>query len=190
MSAVHAGNRLSHDRPATAGVVVNFIAFQIGWFACVLSAARGLPWAGTAVAAAIVGVHVARGARPRAELKLIGIALLIGVMWDSLLLTLGWLDFASGVAIDGVAPPWILALWALFAMTLNGSLGWLKRRPGVAALLGAVAGPLAYWGGAKLGAVVLVAPVPALIALSVGWAVFTPLLALLARRFDDTSKAD
>ena len=190
MSAAQVGNRLPGDRPAAAGVVVNFAAFQLGWFACVLGAARGMPWVGTAVAAAIVGVHVARAARPRAELKLIGVALLIGLAWDSLLLTLGWLDFASGVVIDGVAPPWILALWALFAMTLNGSLGWLKHRPGVAALLGAVAGPLAYWGGAKLGAVVLVQPVPAMVALSVGWAIFTPLLASLARRFDGMRKAD
>lgn len=170
--------------PTITGVIVNFAAFQLGWFACVVSAAHDWPWAGTTIAAAIVAGHVYRAPRPLQELKLIGIALLIGVLWDSLLLTLGRLDFKSGILIDGVAPHWILALWALFAMTLNVSLSWLKGRWLAAALLGAIAGPLAYWGGARLGAVVIADPVPTLIALSIGWALMTPLLALLARRYD------
>ena len=48
----------------SAGMLLNFVAFQCGWFACVLGAARGWPWAGTAVAGAIVGAHVLRAARP------------------------------------------------------------------------------------------------------------------------------
>jgi hypothetical protein len=27
-------------------LLVNFVAFQLGWFACVLGAAQGLPWLG------------------------------------------------------------------------------------------------------------------------------------------------
>jgi hypothetical protein len=100
------------------------------------------------------------------------------------LVALHWLDFRSGYLIDGMAPHLILALWALFAITLNLSLAWLKSRLPVAVLIGAIAGPLAYWGGARLGAVVFLEPLPAMIALSLGWALFTPLLALLARRFD------
>lgn len=165
-------------------VFANFAAFQIGWFACVLGAAHGLPWAGTGIAIAIVAWHVARSARPRAELLLVLIAAAIGALWDSALVALGWIRFPSGALIEGAAPHWIVAMWMLFATTLNLSLAWLKRRTALAVLFGALGGPLAYLGGAKLGAVTLVAQGPALVALALGWAVITPLLLEVARRFD------
>jgi len=171
----------------TAGALVNFVLFQIGWFACVIGAGRGWPLAGTAVAAVIVATHVLRAARPARELKLVGVALAIGLVWDSALVSSGWMRFTSGVLVGGIAPPWILALWALFATTLNVSLGWLKGRPVVAALLGGVAGPLSYWAGARLGAVEFVAVTPALGALAIGWAVMTPLLVAATGRFDGVS---
>lgn len=186
MTVAHTGNAVRPAAPSTAAVLVNFAGFQIGWFACVLSAARDWPWAGTLAAAAIVGVHACRAARPREEVKLVAIALLTGAVCDSLL-SAGWLDFRSGVVVPGMAPHWILAMWALFATTLNVSLAWLKQRLLTGALLGAIAGPLAYWGGARLGAVTLADPVPALAALSVGWALVTPLLAFAARRYDGIS---
>jgi hypothetical protein len=165
-------------------VVANFVAFQVGWFACVLGAAHHLPWVGTALAAGIVAVHIGLAARPLQELKLVVCTLLMGVFWDSTLVTLGWLDFNSGFLVHGMAPHWILGLWALFAMTLNISLAWLKTHLLAAVVLGAIAGPLAYWGGVRLGAVSFVQPLPAVIALSLGWAFFTPLLAGLARHYN------
>jgi len=188
MSAVESGRPMLANAQS-ARILVNAVAFQAGWFACVLSAARGWPWAGAGVAVAIVGLHLLRAARPLEELKLVGIALSIGVVWDSALASLGSLRFTSGVLVDGIAPPWILAMWALFATTLNVSLAWLKCRAVVAAILGAVAGPLSYWAGARLGAVEILARVPALLALAIGWAVITPLLAAAARRFDGIGQA-
>jgi len=170
-----------------AGALVNFVLFQLGWFACVIGAGRGFPMSGTAVALLIVAVHVLRAARPVDEMKLIGVALAIGLVWDSALASSGWIRFTSGVLVDGVAPPWILALWSLFATTLNVSLGWLKGRIVLAALLGAVAGPLSYWAGARFGAIDFIALTPALCALAIGWAVMTPLLVAAAKRFDGIS---
>ena len=184
MNALADSRRAVPVAASRQGLILNFVAFQAGWFACVLGAAHGWAWAGTTVAAVLVTSHVLLAARPAEELKLIGIALAIGAIWDSTLLGLGWIDFTSGFLMPGLAPHWILALWALFAMTLNVSLGWLKTRLGIAAVLGAVSGPLAYWGGARLGAVTFVNPVFAVIALSIGWAAITPALAWLARRFD------
>jgi len=77
-----------------------------------------------------------------------------------------------------------VALWMLFATTLNVSLAWLKRSALLAALFGAIGGPLAYYGGAKLGALSFLAPTPALVALALGWGLLTPLLIKLALRFD------
>ena len=100
------------------------------------------------------------------------------------MLATGVLQFHTGAFIAGVAPHWILALWALFATTLNVSLSWLRGRWLLAAVLGAIAGPLSYWGGAKLGALVLVQPLPAVVAMAIEWAIAMPLLMRLAQRFD------
>ena len=165
-------------------VAVNFIAFQFGWLACVLGAAHGLAWAGTGLALAVVAWHLSRASAPRAELMLILTAAGIGALWDSALAAVGWIRYPSGVLIEGAAPHWIVALWMLFATTLNLSLGWLKRRMPLAVVFGAVGGPLAYLGGAGLGALEMVEQSHALAALALGWAVFTPLLLQVARLYD------
>jgi hypothetical protein len=165
-------------------ILANFLAFQFGWFACVLGGAYGLPWLGSGIAAAIVAWHMTHAARPRQELTLVLIAGAIGAVWDSALVTLGWISYPSGTLLPGTAPHWMVALWMLFATTLNVSLAWLKRSALLAALFGAIGGPLAYYGGAKLGALGFVAPTPALVALALGWGLVTPLLIRLATRFD------
>ncbi len=165
-------------------MMANFAAFYCGWFACVLGAAHGWVTAGTAIAAMIVAVHVSFALRPLEELKLAVITVVIGAAWDSSLMSLGWLSFASGTMIEGFAPHWILAMYALFAMTLNVSLDWLKGRWMITAVLGAVSGPLSYWAGARLGAVIFVNPDSALAALAAGWAVMLPVLVALSCRYN------
>jgi hypothetical protein len=167
-----------------AGVAVNVVLFQIGWFACVLSAAQGQPWIGTVAAAVIVAWHVLRAAQPRQELKLIVSVVILGALWDSVLVMLGWISYTSGTLIAGAAPHWILALWALFATSLNVSMRWLKQRLLWAAVLGAISGPLSYWAAARLGAAQLVEPLPILVALAVGWALIMPGLMRLSRGYD------
>jgi len=75
-------------------------------------------------------------------------------------------------------------MYALFATTLNVSLNWLHGRWLLAVVLGGVSGPLAYWAGARLGAVTMPSPELALGALAVGWAALMPAFMVLARRFD------
>jgi hypothetical protein len=175
--------------PSAARIAVNLVAFQVGWFACVLGGAHDLPWAGVATVVALVFLHIATAPRPAAKLRLIVMAAALGAVWDSALVWLGWISFASGSLIAGTAPVWIVALWALFATTLNVSLRALQDRPLLAAALGAIAGPLAYYAGIKLGAVELLHPYAALAALAVGWAAFTPLLLRLAKRCDGGAPA-
>ncbi len=165
-------------------ILVNFIAFQLGWFACVLGAAWGWPWAGTGIALAIVALHLARAPQPQREATLVLGAAALGAAWDSLLVALGWIEYPNGILVAGTAPYWMVALWMVFATTLNVSLAWLKRRLPLALVFGAIGGPLAYLGGAKLGALVFANPAAALTALAIGWALLTPLLLALARRYD------
>ena len=165
-------------------IVGNFILFQVGWLVCVLSGAALQPAVGVLIAALIIGFHVWRAEYPRQEMWLIGLAMIIGAAWDSLLVALDWLEYPAGMLLPNMAPYWIVVMWGLFATTLNLSLRWLRKDMRLAAVLGGIAGPLAYLGGAGLGAVEFVDGFNATIALAAGWAVFTPLLLALAKRFD------
>lgn len=164
--------------------MLNFVLFQIGWFACVISGAAKQPLIGVAIALLIIGWHLWRAQQPAQEIYLLLAAMLLGALWDSLLVWQAWLDYPAGMLLPHTAPYWIIIMWALFASTLNLSLRWLKNRLILAVILGAIAGPLAYYGGARLGAVNFVQPIYASIALALGWAVFTPVLVMLSNRFD------
>ena len=170
-------------------LVLNVLLFQIGWFACVLGAAHHVPWIGVAAAAAIVGWHLARAAEPGRELSLVAMATLAGTAFETVLVQTGSVRFDSGVLLEGTAPYWMVALWALFATTLNVSLRWLRGRPVLAAVFGGVGGPAAYYAGAQLGALELVAAGLALAVIGVGWAVLAPVLLATARRLDGYAQA-
>ncbi len=165
-------------------MLLNIIAFQIGWFACVLGGAWGWPWLGVAVTAAVVALHLYLAPRPRAEAVLIGVSGLLGFSIDSLLTGLGLLRFPSGQFHAHLAPYWMAAMWMVFATTLNVSLRWLKPRLGLAALLGIIAGPLAYYGGAKLGGVSFENSVASLLAVAGVWTLAMPLLLVIANRWN------
>lgn len=162
--------------------ILNLVAFQAGWLACVLGAANGLPWLGVVATCAAVGVHLLLASDASAEFRLIAIALAIGLVFDSALLATGWVSYPSGVLANFVAPYWILALWALFATTLNVCMSWIKRSLPIAALLGAICGPMSYFAGSGLGGISLLQPVPALVTLAVVWTIAMPVLVLAARR--------
>lgn len=165
-------------------MLLNFILFQLSWFACVLGGAHGLPWAGPLVVAAFIAYQLTRAIRPADEIALLACAAAIGAVFDSLLVATGWLAYPSGQWHAALAPYWIVAMWVAFAATLNLSLRWLKGRMLLAGLFGALGGPLAYLAGAKLGGVVFVEQAAAIAALAVGWGLSMPLLTRLADRFD------
>ena len=177
--------RLAMPRPLARalGLLATVVAFQGAWFACVLGAANGWPWAGAAVAAGVAALGIALSTRPASDALLVAVAVLVGLAWDSAMLQLGWIAYAEPGPLPMLAPAWILALWALFAVTLRDPLRALHGRPWLAALLGAVGGPLSYAAAERLGACRFVDPA-APVALALGWAVITPLLLALARRVD------
>jgi hypothetical protein len=168
-------------------LLANFVAFQAGWFSCVLGAANGVPWVGPIAVAAAVGLHLALARRPVDELILIAAAVLAGMLFDSLLLASGWLVYPNGEWIPGLAPYWIVCMWALFATTLNVSMRWLRKSLPLALIFGAVGGPLSYAAGARLGGLEMLNAPLALTALAIIWALALPLLVLVSSRFDGIS---
>lgn len=165
-------------------LVVNLLAFQIAWFACVLGGANGQPWTGVLVAAAVVALHLRLSAAPGREALLVVLVGLIGAIWDGWLVRFGFLEYPSGMFLPWLAPVWIIAMWMAFATTLNGALGWLKGRWGLSMVFGAIGGPLAFYAGHRLGAVSFPDPVVALGVLGGGWSFLMPLLMWAAGRLE------
>lgn len=164
---------------ARVSTVLNFAAYQLAWFAVLIGAARGLAWAGAAVALVVAGAHVLARKEPR-DLKLMGICLAIGLLVDSTLALTAQVHFADWS--QPVAPYWMLSLWIAFATTLNHSLRWLMNQPVAAALAGAIGAPLAYLAGARLGALEIVAPWTTLPLIAVLWTPAMVALSMLVMR--------
>ncbi len=160
----------------------NLFGYQVVWWVSMLAAARGLPWIGIAGAAAfIIAQWIASGYRG-SDARLVACSLLMGIVIDGFLGSSGMLRYASATPAL-LAPLWILSIWAAFAMTFNHSFVFLQGRPLWGAALGAIGGPLAYEGAARLGAVQFAEPSWRAIALLVlAWGIVVPALAMLAHR--------
>ena len=168
--------------------LINFAAFQAGWFACVLGAANGLPWLGLLTVTVIVALHIRTADQPANELRLLALCLVFGLVFDSLLVASGWVRYPNGMLFSSFAPYWILAMWALFATTLNHSMGWLKSSLVLASVMGAVFGPLSYLAGQRLGAIELLEPRYGLLALAFIWAAVMPTLVYVTTQMDSKRK--
>lgn len=167
--------------------LANFALFQIGWLIAVEGASRDRPWPGPATVAVVLLVHLALvGPRERAAQLAYALAVgLAGTALDSGLHALGVTGYAARGEPwpDVLTPPWITALWVAFATLPRFSLAWLRGRWALAAALGALGGPLSYYGGARLGAVLVNDdPLRTWIPLAAEYALVTPLLLALAPR--------
>ena len=165
-------------------LIINFVGFQIGWFATVMGGANNMAWAGTLAALVIVALHLWRTKNRQNEALLIVIAAAIGTVWESSLVALGITWYPSGTLINGAAPHWIIAMWMLFATTINVSMRWMRGRWWLAAMAGAVSGPLAFYAGYRLDGVLFPNFWLAMLVLAIGWAIFLPLLIIISEHLD------
>ncbi len=167
-------------------VITNAVAFKVAWVSTVFGGANELPFLGPMVVLAVVALHLWLVAEPRRELTLILLAGCIGLAWDSVMVTAGWVSYPSGTVVAGLAPYWIIAMWMLFATTLNVTFRRLQGNLWLAALLGLVFGPLSYYAGSSAGAINLLEPLAAYVALGGAWALAFPGLLVLAKQLDGT----
>jgi len=166
------------------GFWANLVGYQLVWFGVVIFAARGQPWLSIAMAATFVLAQWAMSNKRTSDMRLLMCAVVFGVVLDGSLASTGLLRYASPLPAL-IAPAWIIALWAAFSMTINHSMTFLRGRPALASVFGAIGGPLAYAGAARgFDAVAFDAPAwPAMLALALGWGMAMPVLAVLAQRW-------
>ena len=127
--------------------LINFVLFQLGWFACILGAAHGYVMLAVLFCAAIATFHLWQSSDRIQEGALLLKIGLFGIGADTLLVHTGSLVFESKGLLPALSPIWMWSLWVILGCTLNESMSWLKGRFALAAVLGAAfgSGPLPYF---------------------------------------------
>lgn len=158
-------------------LISNMAGFQLGWFACVLGAAADNPWIGPLVVGFLCVLYVAVLPSRRSLVQLALFAALLGVLTDSVLILSDIFTFTGASLPSWLSPLWLTAMWVNLALTLRISLAWLLGRYLLSSALGAVSGPLAYYAGARFGAIEFQTSLPiAVLILALVWSVALPLL--------------
>lgn len=163
---------------------VNAALYQAGWFAVVLGGAHGRPYLGAGLGLLTVVLHFALSDRRAADLRLVGVALAMGACVETVNALAGVYHAHHGLVPGTALAPWLLVLWVGFATTFNHSMRWLRRLRRWLPLIGAVAGPVAFWGGERLGAIALTRSPERLALLAAEWAAVVPGLVALSMRFE------
>lgn len=166
------------------GKLLNGVGYQLVWTASIVGAANGSCRPGLIATSAFAVAVLAFGGQRRSDLALLAPALLAGLLVESLWIALGWIRFESPWPSTHWTPAWMFGIWVAFALTFNHSLAFLKNRRILAAALGALGGPCAYWTAAKVfGALQFVASQTlSLIVIGIVWMGLLPLLIRIAER--------
>ena len=156
--------------------LINCVLFQLGWFAGILGAAHGYVTAAVIFCVAIAAYHLWQSHNRIQEGMLLLKIGVLGIAADTLLLQTGSLVFESKGLLPALSPIWMWSLWVILGCTLNESMSWLKGRFVLAAILGAITGPLSYFAGVKLGAAQWGNEIQALVLIGIIYAIAMPLV--------------
>jgi hypothetical protein len=163
-------------------VLVDFAANQSAWWCSVLVARAGGRLLAVLGPLAYIAARAGRIGEVARVASLAAAGALIGALGDTTLVRAGCLSFPPALRV-GPTAPFMLSLWAMFAVSLSASAAFVRElHPLWSALLGAAAGPLAYGAGVRLG--VLSVEPGSLLAIALEWALAVPLLAAVARAVD------
>jgi len=160
--------------------------FQSAWFITILAAANGLPYVGPLFTLIWIGFHLLLiSGHRKSECILFISAAFTGYTLEFMLVMSKMIVYPSQTMLGILVPIWMITLWINLAATLHYSLSWLKNRYLASAVLAAVAAPLAYGAGARLGAIQL-SGTPALILIALAWSLAMPFLFWLTTVFGDS----
>ncbi len=126
--------------------LMNFMSFNLGWWACALGPARGIPWLGPALMPLWLGLHFYYSPAAKGEAIFLAVLAAIGFSIDSTLLHLG---LFSTFGHELFAPAWLISMWILFGVTFESML-MMRRNKWLVYLTGALSGPLSYYCGEAL----------------------------------------
>ncbi len=132
-------------------IIANVVLFDALWTLAVLGAGKPWWWAAPVLIVLSGTIQLRWSPAPRTEAIVILLGATIGVALDALANTLGLFRYCSPSRLEFFLV--FISLWINFGTTLRPSLSWMWTRPVIAAVLGGIGGPLAYWMAMRLGAI-------------------------------------
>ena len=164
-------------------VLINAMLFNLVWIACVAGSAQKLLWPAITSCGLLALYQLHPKNRHPNDLILVWIGMVLGIVVDSIWVKLGYMDFTDKRPFENFAPGWIIILWVGFALTVNHSLKWLIAHPLLPAITGAIAAPITYFAGIKIGAVVYTESVVIVsIGLAIAWGMALTIMVEVGKR--------
>ena len=161
--------------------IFNILGFQICWWICVIFSTTNYSYVGPLAMLLYIVLHLLYITDERKELWLVFLVALIGTIFDSIFILIGFFNYSSSFSLFMcLAPLWITAMWAGFATTLNHSLSWINKNYYLAFLMGFIFGPISYLTGRNFEAIEFhVSDTIGLLALAFSWGVIIPLIVII-----------
>ena len=163
--------------------ILIILGFQIVWFACAIGAAQGIYYLPFITGFLMISGVVLSTPDKKSLLTFILWSTVLGFLVDTVLLQHQLIQFKSlnPYPLNLYQPWWMTILWASFASSFSTSFQWLANKYRLAAVLGGVFGPIAYYSGSQLGAI---APISqqGLILVGLFWLISMPLMVWLSFR--------
>ncbi|MET1254862.1 DUF2878 family protein [Aliikangiella maris] len=159
------------------------LIFQGGWWLIILGSHSQWFWLGALLMILLLSTDYRAGyltaTRFVSQISLIT----LGILFDSLLTQLAIIRFdlsevsllaetpnSSGQHLLSLPiPDWLVILWCWFAITFERCFTWLESKLALALMLGAITGPLTYWGASYLTPITISHPLVFFLVSSLFW---------------------
>ena len=166
--------------------VLNFLMFYIGWGFCLTGAVKGRPFLGPIIVGACVLYHLIQERFRLSELVMILSISAFGTINDSIYLNLGLIDYKAGYeSLPWLVPLWVTSIWALFGMSVNHSMVWLRGNLVLASVFGAGGGVVSYFAAFRVGAAIFhPSAIVVLVVIGIVWSIVMPLIVIYGQWID------
>ena len=131
-------------------IFLTLTGFQLTWIFCVFGEYYNMPLAGLLVGALYLIIFFYFNKFKLRALKICLIFSSIGYFFDTILSFVELFEIKSKILV-GFLPVWFLVLWPSFCTLFVNILSFLKNRPLIAFILGALLVPPTYYLGIPLG---------------------------------------
>ena len=158
--------------------ILKIIILQASWFICVLIGPLApLSILSYCLAIYFMDLKLLVKNYPHRHILFSLFVILWGVIQDNLLQYNSLIDIKNG-------PFWIIGMWIIFIPYYHDIFSYLKEKHwGLLFALGIIGGPLAYRGGASLGAMEFLEPNLAYLIIALSWGIFFPLSIKLYKKY-------
>ena len=163
--------------------IMNAVFFQLIWFVCIYGASQGTFWQACMLTFSFILWECLHAQNKVGLLWVVAQVTFLGCILDTILLHSSLVEYQATFPSVKIAPPWILCLWAAFALTLNQSMSWAQNYKSLSVILGGILGPFTYWVADNYWGAIMIQGNMTLSLLSIGllWSIATPLSLKIAK---------